>query len=227
MKLLALDTTTEACSAALLLDDGLTERYEIAPQGHAGLILPMVESLLAEAGLAMTGLDALAFGRGPGSFTGVRIGAGVVQGLAFGADLPVVPVSSLAALAQGALREWQAEAVLAAIDARMNEVYWGAYRLHGEQGLLLQGAECVCPPESVPRPEGEGWYGVGSGWSSYGEPLKAHCGSVLERIEGARFPRAQDVARLAEAAYNRGEAVAAEQALPVYLRDNVAKKKAG
>ena len=227
MKIIALDTSTEACSAALLIDGAVSEYYEIAPQGHANRILPMVESLLAEAGLGLSAMDAIAFGRGPGSFTGVRIGTGVVQGLAFGAELPVVPVSSLAALAQGAVREFKATQVLAAIDARMKEVYWGGFRWSESTGLQPEGGECVVAPELVPLPDNEGWLGVGSGWMSYKEALGARVGPRLGGIEAERFPHAQDIAVLAAAALQKGEAVPAEQALPVYLRDNVAKKKAG
>ena len=124
MKILALDTSTEACSAALLIDTEIHQRYEVAPREHGALILPMIETLLSEAGCAPTQLDALAFGRGPGAFVGVRIATGVAQGIAFAADLPVIPVSSLAAMAQSV----EHGNVYSAIDARMNEVYWGAYR---------------------------------------------------------------------------------------------------
>lgn len=225
MKILAVDTSTEACSAALLLDGEARERYRIAPREHAALILPMVESLLAEAGLALVQLDALAFGRGPGSFTGVRIGTGVIQGLAFGADLPVVPVSSLAAIAQGAYREKGAERVLAAIDARIQEVYWGAYQCSGAGVMELAGVECVCRPAEVPVPEGNGWFGAGTGWGAYPEELRMRLGGAVSGFEAERFPHAQDVAVLGVEGFGRGLALPAEQALPVYLRDEVAWKK--
>ncbi|UCE90616.1 MAG: tRNA (adenosine(37)-N6)-threonylcarbamoyltransferase complex dimerization subunit type 1 TsaB, partial [Pseudomonadota bacterium] len=128
MKLLAIETATEACSVALAVDGDVRDRFEIAPRGHAGLVLPMAKALLAEAGLGLRELDALVFGRGPGAFTGLRIAAGVVQGLAYGAELPVVPVSSLATLAQGVSAQTGASDVLAVFDARMGEVYWGAFR---------------------------------------------------------------------------------------------------
>ena len=124
MKLLALDTATEACSAALYIDGEIKQEYQLAPREHTRLILAMVESLLVEAGITIKQLDALAFGRGPGSFTGVRIATGAVQGMAYGADLPVVPVSTLASIAQSVHDEHQAESVLTAIDARMQAVYW-------------------------------------------------------------------------------------------------------
>lgn len=226
VKILAIDTSTEACSAALLCDGEVTERFQLAPREHAALILPMVESLLAEAGLALGQLDALAFGRGPGAFTGVRIGTGVVQGLAFGADLPVVPVSSLAAIAQGTWRELGAERVLAAIDARIQEVYWGAYR-RGDSGVMeLSGQEIVCRPGEVPVPTDGGWFGAGTGWGAYGDELRARVGAALDGCEAERFPHAADIAVLAVEGMSRGLAVPAEQALPVYLRDEVAWKKA-
>ena len=139
MKLLAIDTATEGCSAALVNDQQLLTRMEVQPRKHAELILPMLDELLSEAGLAISQLDALAFGRGPGAFTGVRIATGVIQGIAFGADLPVVPVSTLRALAQRAFQEYQHANVLTAFDARMDEVYWASYQL-AENGLMrLQG----------------------------------------------------------------------------------------
>lgn len=224
MKLLAIDTATEACSAALYLDGEVAQRYELAPQGHAERILPMVEALLAEAGLALGQLDALGFGCGPGSFTGVRIGTGVVQGLAFAAQRPVLPISSLAALAQGAVRELGAGRVLAAIDARMQEIYWGVFSADAEGRVAAQGEERVIAPAALEAVEGTDWYGVGSGWLSYAAPLEERFAGQLARVEGERYPQAHDVAVLAAAAFERGEAVAAEQALPRYLRDQVASK---
>ncbi len=224
MKILALETATEACSAALYLDGGLSERYQIAPRGHTDLILPMVEELLAEAELKPGQLDAIAFGCGPGAFTGVRIATGVVQGIAFALDLPVVPVSTLAALAQGGLREFGWQRVAAVIDARMAEVYWGAFVADSDGVMSLVGEEQVCPPQQVSRLESDDWGVIGSGWQSYSETLGEVQQGVITGANGDYFPHAQDVATLASAAYQRGEAVSAEQALPRYLRDKVAKK---
>jgi len=223
MNLLAIDTATEACSAALYLDGAIAARYALAPREHARLILPMVDELLREADIKPTQLDAVSFGRGPGAFTGLRIAAGVVQGIAYGADLPVVPVSSLAALAQGCYRERGVTRVLATIDARIGEVYWGMYEL-GEGVAELRGEERVMTPHSVPLPEGEGWYGAGSGWAAYGDILQTRLQDHVSHVEGARCPHAHDVALLAAAAYRRGETVSAAQAAPVYLRDEVAVK---
>lgn len=218
MKLLALDTSTEACSVALALDGDIVERYEIEPR-HGERLLPMVQALLAESGVALTQLDAIAFGRGPGSFTSLRIGAGVAQGLAFGADLPVVPVSSLAALAQGV----GASHVLAAFDARMRQVYWGAY-VRGADGLVkLAGAEVVTDPAQVPLPDAQAWTGAGSGWDVYHTALDERLGGAVQGWTPGLTPHAQAVARLGLASFAAGLALPAEQALPVYLRDDVAK----
>jgi tRNA threonylcarbamoyladenosine biosynthesis protein TsaB len=225
LRLLAIDTATEACSVALLCGDAVQERFELAPRRHAALLLPFAEALLSEAGLGLRQLDAIAFGRGPGSFTGLRIAAGMAQGMAFGAGLPVIPVSTLAALAQGAVREHAVERVLAAIDARMQEVYWGAYRC-GPGGLVeAVGEELVSRPAEVPVPADAGaWTGTGSGWSSYRAALATRCGVPEERILAEQWPHALDTARLAAALYAAGAGVAPQQAAPVYLRDRVAEK---
>ncbi|SIR97453.1 tRNA threonylcarbamoyladenosine biosynthesis protein TsaB [Aquipseudomonas alcaligenes] len=220
--LLALDTATEACSVALLHDGKVLSHYEVAPRLHAQRLLPMIQDLLGEAGLALSALDAIAFGRGPGAFTGVRIAIGVVQGLAFALDRPVLPVSNLAVLAQRALREHGAQQVAAAIDARMDEVYWGCYA--AERGeMRLQGVEAVLPPESARLPRGAAgdWFAAGTGWSTYGARIVLQpCGS-----EPAMLPHSQDLLSLATFAWARGEALPADQAQPVYLRDNVATPK--
>jgi tRNA threonylcarbamoyladenosine biosynthesis protein TsaB len=221
MIILALETATEACSAALLCDGEVLERYRVVPRGHTRLILPMLDELLAEASVSLTQVDALAFGRGPGAFTGVRIAVGVVQGIAFGADLPVVPVSTLAALAQGAA----AGRVLAAIDARMGEVYWGAFERNSAGLMVVSREECLALPAQVPRPMNDGWHGAGSGWQAHGEVLVAHLGGVVATLDGGALPHAGDVARLGAAGLVAGQVVSAEVALPVYLRDQVAWQK--
>lgn len=222
MNLLAVDTSTEACSAAALIGEEVIERYELAPRRHAELILPMVEAVLAEGGLTVHQLDALAFGCGPGGFTGLRIAAGVVQGIAFGADLPVAPVSTLAAIARQTMNEQDTSRVAAAIDARMQEVYWGAYRFDAETELILIGEERVCSPTVVSPLEGDGWIGAGSGWAAYGDTLSRRLG--IESWWGDCYPRAGDIAALGALLYQRGEAVPVERALPVYLRDEVVRK---
>ena len=220
MKLLALDTATQACTVALSLDGEVLERFEPGGQ-HSERILPMVDALLAEAGLVLTQLDALAFGRGPGSFTGLRIGAGVAQGLAFGADLPVVPVSSLAVLAQGQ----DAAKVLAAFDARMQQVYWGAYMRNAQGIVEVQGVEGVFAPQAVPRPAGESWIGAGSGWDQYHGALEQRLAGSLANWHRQCLPHARHVVELGAAAIRAGQAVAPEEALPVYIRNDVADKQ--
>ncbi len=217
VKILALDTSTEACSVALSVDGDICDCFELGVQ-HSSRILGMVDEVLAEATLALAEMDVLAFGRGPGSFTGLRIGAGVAQGLAFGARLPVVPVSSLAAMAQGQRQS----RVLAAFDARMSQVYWGAYRRGSDGIVTLMGDERVVAPGEVPVPEAGDWFGVGSGWDQYAEELKARLGNRVQDWSQGGHPHARDVARLGESGFNNDEAVSAEHALPVYLRDNVA-----
>jgi tRNA threonylcarbamoyladenosine biosynthesis protein TsaB len=221
-RLLAIETSTPACSAALSVEGEVLERYALAPRQHAALMLPMIESLLLEAGLTVKQLDAIAFGRGPGSFTGVRIAASMVQGIAFAAGLPVVPVSTLAALALGGMRESKLPRVMAAMDARKDEIYWGCYTGTGENVLVLQGDECVCTPDSVPVSSQDDWVGVGSGWGAYGERLMQRLGRQVVRLLPDLEPRAADVARLGVQAFQQGVRVPPEEAVPVYLRNNVA-----
>ncbi|MDD1014509.1 tRNA (adenosine(37)-N6)-threonylcarbamoyltransferase complex dimerization subunit type 1 TsaB [Pseudomonas rubra] len=220
--LLALDTATEACSVALLHDGKVSSHYEVIPRLHAQKLLPMIQQLLADAGVTLQQLDAIAFGRGPGAFTGVRIAIGVVQGLAFALERPVLPVSNLAVLAQRALREQGVQQVAAAIDARMDEVYWGCYQnVDGE--MRLQGLEAVLPPEQVALPTGASgdWFGAGTGWG-YAERLAVK----VSGQDASLLPHAQDLLSLATFAWQRGEAIVADQAQPVYLRDKVATPKA-
>lgn len=222
MKILAIDTATEACSAALLLDGEVHSRFQHAPRRHGELILTLMDELLAEAGLGLTQLDALAFGRGPGSFTGIRIATGVIQGVAFGAGLPVVPVSNLAALAQRHFRERGYSHTLAAFDARMGEVYWGAFCIDPAGLARAVGPEQVAAPGAVLIPLGEGWRGAGDGWRVYGELLTQRVGVGLSGLTPELVCHAHDVAVLGAGLYPEGQAVTAEEALPVYLRDRVA-----
>lgn len=226
MKILAIDTATEACSAALLIDNEIEAIYQLAPREHTRLILPMAQQLLDKAGLSVTDLDALAFGRGPGSFTGVRIATGVVQGLAFAADLPVVAVSTLASIAQLCHEEHQQPRVLAAIDARMGGIYWGCYERSADGIMQLLGKEQVSSPEKLKFASDSGWCIAGSGWKTYAEELQPLLAAQLTAHYAEYLPHAKSIARLAAGAYSKGEAVSAELALPVYLRNDVAKKAA-
>ncbi|MCC7410717.1 MAG: tRNA (adenosine(37)-N6)-threonylcarbamoyltransferase complex dimerization subunit type 1 TsaB [Gammaproteobacteria bacterium] len=221
MKLLAIDTSTDACSAALLVDDRCRCRHALAPRRHAELILPMVDELLAESGLRLRDLDALAFGCGPGTFTGVRIATGVVQGLALAANLPVAPVSTLAAMAHAACTEHGAGAVLAALDARMDELYLGTYVYH--TALEAARGDQLGSGEALQLPVRGTWYGAGPGWATpAGARLQARLGERLTQIDAQQWPHARDVARLGAVMASRGETVDAGAALPVYLRDDVA-----
>jgi len=223
VKILALDTATESCSAALLVNGDLSAREELLERGHAERILFMIEELLGEAGLAPAALDAIAFGRGPGAFTGVRLAAGVTQGIAFGAGVPVVPVSDLRAVAQRVLDTTPAVSrILVCNDARMREVYWGCFE-RGADGLAQAAApERVGSPASIVLPAGwdEGVCGAGSGFGAYPELGRWLAGSGAGCTAGF-LPRAAEIARLAVPDVRAGSALPAEQALPVYLRDEV------
>lgn len=224
LKLLAVDTSTEACSAALSIDGEISQQYQVAPREHTHLILNMIERLLNDAGLSSRDIDVIAFARGPGSFMGVRVAAGVVQGIAFAHSIPVVPVSSLATIASVAMQETGKTQVLAAIDARMGEVYWGAYVQDQAGQIVLQGEECVVAPAQAPIPAQGEWVAAGTGWGSYAEILKPALGERCIASLDECFPSAEAVARLAVPVYENGGAVTAAQAIPVYLRDNVASK---
>lgn len=222
MNLLALETSSACCSVALLHDGMLLEHSEIAPRRHGELVLPMAEALLAEAGLARTALDVIAVGRGPGAFTGVRLGVALAQGLALALALPVVPVSSLAALALAAPADGSVQ-TLALLDARMGEVYAGWFRHGGEQLVAPLGGERVCAPGAVRLPHAERpWQVLGSGWGAHGPTVAAALGSAPVWSAAAHYPQAAAVARLGAARFAAGGGVAPAEALPVYLRDKVA-----
>ena len=231
MKILAVDSTTEACSVALFDTDieggDVREIFEMAPREHSQRLLPMVDQLLSDNHCSLQQIDAIAYGRGPGSFTGLRICLGLVQGLAFGVDIPVVAVSSLAALAQAAFEQGLVQEhsyVVASLDARMNELYWGVYKLHN--GLMLaQCDEQLTAAESLQltaeHRSNSTIVGVGNGWS-YAERIPSESISAYHEHV---FPRASAIARLAVADFNNGLAIKADQARPTYIRDQVAWKK--
>jgi tRNA threonylcarbamoyladenosine biosynthesis protein TsaB len=221
MRLLALDTATEACSVALLADGELRLRFEVTERSHADLVLPMVEGLLTEAGLRLEDLDGLAFGRGPGGFTGLRIATGVVQGLALGAGLPVAPVSSLAAVAEQ-VPAGEGEAIVVCNDARMGEVYWGVFRRDASGAIEARTAEAVSPPGAVSLDEPGLRHAAGNGIARYPE-LRQRLESAGLQIHDGLYPRADAVARLGARILAAGQGVAAESALPVYVRDDVAR----
>ena len=226
MKILAIETATEACSAALLCDDEIIEQYELAPRKHNELILPMCESVISEGGVALTQLDAIAFGCGPGAFTGVRIATGVTQGIAFAHDLPVIPVSTLANLAlQACIDLSNGDLVLPAIDARMEEIYWAIYKKESDSLVRLVLAERVQAPADVQTETKTIVFGLGSGWQSYQAILQQKTQLSPDAIDGSALPRARFTAELAKDKFVKQETVDAAEALPVYLRDNVVHQK--
>jgi len=225
MKLLALDTATEACSAAVLAGERLVSRYLETDRGHAEQILGLIDATLAESGLRLRDLDGIAFGRGPGAFTGVRLAASIAQGLAFGAGLRVVPVSDLRAVAQRLLdADPEIQSTLVCNDARMHEVYWACFR-RGAEGIAEPSTEervaspgAVRLPQAIAAPTA----GAGRGFRAYPE-LGLRLGNSLARVEPEWLPRAVEVARLAGVELAAGRTVAAEEAVPVYLRNEVAR----
>ena len=227
MRILALDTATENCSAALLIEGQLRASEELILRGHAARILPMIDELLRAAQLRLADLSAIAFGRGPGSFTGVRLAASVTQGLAQGAGLGVVAVSDLRAVAQRAFELPAApQHVLVCNDARMHEVYWACFERAPDGFAVAASEERVGSPAGVTLPAQwqavSGVLGAGSGFSAYPE-LAATLSGRLTVVSDPLLPRATEIARLAVAEVLNGRVLPPEQALPVYLRDDVAR----
>lgn len=219
MRILAFDTSTEYCSVALLRDGVFSVREIHAGQTHSQILLPMCQEVLAEAQISLTQLDGIAFGAGPGSFTGLRIACAVAQGLAFGADVPVLGIGTLLALAEAS----GAERVIACLDARMGEVYHAVYQREGSNWISASEPQ-LCAPEMVPMPEGAGWMGCGSGFKAYAEPLRARYGAALAGVRPELYPHARDIAGLAAPRIAAGQGVDAELAVPLYIRDKVALK---
>ncbi len=224
MKLLAVETATEACSVALSINGDISERFALAPKEHTQLILPMIDGLLSEAGLTPSDLDGLAFGCGPGSFTGVRIATGVIQGIAFGLDLPVMPVSTLAAMAQHYFDHHADNLAFVALDARMGEIFWGVYQRDAHGYAELIGTEAVTLAQHVEFPKQCG-VGIGSGWRVYQAQLMTRLADYVTHCQTDTLPCAVAVARLGAHGFKQGLAVTVDAAMPVYLRDNVAKKE--
>lgn len=226
-RILAIDTATEACSVALYNQGETLAHFELCAREHTQRILPMVQQILAEAGLSLTQLDALAFGRGPGSFTGVRIGIGMAQGLSLGAQLPLLPVSTLQTMAQGAYRLTGADNVLAAIDARMGEVYWGEFSRNAQGVWSGEETEKVIKPEQLLARAAElsaRFATVGTGWETYPHLLGES--PVAELFDGKMLlPHAEDMLPLALQLWENGIRVNPEDAEPTYLRNEVTWKK--
>ena len=219
MNILAIETSTEYCSAALWCDGALSTRCELAGQKHSQMLMPMADELLREAGLKLAQLDGIAFGMGPGSFTGVRIACGVAQGLALGADLPVVGICTLQALAEASGQE----RVIAALDARMGEIYHAAYEKRGEAWVAVCEPN-LCAPQDAPVPDESGWFGIGSGFMAHHDTLRTRYLGRLGGMDSQAVPQAAAIVRLAAPQFAAGQGVDAALAAPFYLRDKVALK---
>jgi tRNA threonylcarbamoyladenosine biosynthesis protein TsaB len=230
--LLALDASSSACSVALSLQRGddeprLVSRFAMTPREHTRRLLPMIDEVLAEAGVSPGELDAVAYGRGPGSFTGLRIAAGAAQGLAYGLECPLLGVSTLEALALAAHRWHGVEYVATAMDARMGEIYVAAWRCRdGNVEVLLE--EAVIAPQRLQLPPAgpDGWYGIGSGWTLW-EAMPAEVQAAVSQRDSGREPAAEEMVLLAARQYAAGERTAPHEAQPIYLRDQVAWQKGG
>lgn len=220
MNILALDTSTEYCSLALWLDGEVNSQDILAGQRHSELLLPMLQAMLTEAGITLKQIDGIAFGAGPGSFTGLRIACGVAQGLAFAQDLPVIGVITLEAMAQ----RIDAPRVLTALDARMGEIYFAAYEKK-KTGWSPLHAPLLCSPDAAPSVAGDAWIGGGSGFVAYEAILSGVYAGQLQQVVPNCYPRASDIAQLAVEKFLNGEGVAPERAAPVYLRNKVALKE--
>ncbi|MGQ0528681.1 MAG: tRNA (adenosine(37)-N6)-threonylcarbamoyltransferase complex dimerization subunit type 1 TsaB [Panacagrimonas sp.] len=222
MRLLALDTATEACSAALWLDGQVLARFELAGRTHTQRMLPMIHELMAQAGLRFAQLDGLVCGVGPGSFAGVRIGVGFVKGLALSLDRPVVAISSLQLLAQAAMKQGASQ-VLTAIDARMDEVYFASF-VRDQDGLAqAHTPACVLAPDRVDAPAGLGsWHAIGTGWGTYESVLRERLAVTIDGVDGAALPQAEHAFALALPGFERGDVISADALAPIYLRDKVA-----
>lgn len=219
MNILAFDTSSTACTVALLHGKEIQAAHQIAPMQQAQLLLPMIQQLLDTASLTLAQLDAIAFGCGPGSFTGIRIASSVAQGLAFAASLPVIPVSSLAVMAQAAREERQWDKLLVAVDARMEQVYWAVYEANKAGHVALIGQESVGKPQDIPiPPDSLHWHGIGDGWEKYAEKLIEHLGFQPETLNPSQLPSAKALLTLAKMKFEQGDYTTAFYAFPAYLR---------
>lgn len=209
MKILALDTSTEACSAALLCNNDILSRFELQPNQQSKLLLPMLDSLLAENQLSIASLDAIAFGSGPGSFTGLRIAASVTQGIALSHDLPVIPVSSLQTMAQAAYQEFGFEKILSAIDAHVQALYYGEFVLNESNRCMEKISEdCLVAPEKWIAPAGESWKYIGTGWRYFDKDKEAHINY---------YPKASAMLDIAKIMFTKRHYTNPENAIPTYL----------
>lgn len=218
VKLLAFDTSSNTCSVAILNNSSIHTISKIESKQQGKLILPLIEALLKEVSLTLEELDGIAYGCGPGSYTGIRIACSVAQGIALANQCPIIPISSLAAMAQTAYGVHHWEQVLVALDAHMGEIYWAKYHV-GKSGLVeLQGKEAVSKPEQVHIEDPENWYGIGSAWDKYGEIVLNSSPKQLKSINNSIFPSAEAILELAKVQYLQKNWVSPSNAIPVYLR---------
>ena len=226
MKLLALDTSSQACSVALQLGDLVIERHKELPREHTRLLLPMIRSVLREAELQPADLDAIVLGNGPGSFIGMRIAASVAQGLAYGSGLMIVPVSSMIAIAARVMGDSEWGTVIVAQDARMNEVYLGIYT-RSDAGLpkpvVPERLHGTGPIDELDALADDDAVAAGFGWQRYPELLAANQDAIA-RVEGILYPRAVDLLATGAAAFRAGEVTEPQHVMPAYLRHKVAEK---
>ena len=223
MNLLAIETSTDACSVALLCDTEILADHRIAAQQHGRLVLPMIDTLMAQAQLSASQLDGVVFGRGPGSFTGVRIAVALTQGIALGADVGVIGISTMHSVAQGVFRLHGDRVVAISLDARMDEVYFAAYELQDESVMSPITDECLCRPTELPvlvSDASRRW--AGSGAERYSALLSEHYEVSEEFVRAGVWPDASDLISLAIPKVQAGELQSAEHAMPVYLRNKVA-----
>lgn len=224
MKILALDTSTEYCSIALFLDSEILSQEVLAEQRHSELILPMVKRALGDAGVTLTQLDGIAFGSGPGSFTGLRIACGVTQGLALGAGLPVAGIGTLEALAQAAGEKGVIAGVITALDARMSEIYHAAYKETAD-GWLPVSEPALCSPHNAPLVHGKNWTGCGSGFDVHGDVLRTRYDGCVSNVVSGLRPHARAIVQLAAPRFERGLGIDPADAAPLYIRNKVALKE--
>lgn len=224
MNILAFDTSTHACTAALQTDGNTLECFTVAPRKHTDLLLPMIDELLSDTDLSIAQLDAIAYGKGPGSFMGVRLAVGVAQGLGFSHGIPLIGISTLQALAQTAHIEFNAEQVITAWDARMQEIYWAAYQLD-EQGLMQAvNVDRLSSPDAIGNIIDGEWCAVGNAWQEYASMINIDEINAISEMHVDLYPHAKAMLPIAVDRFSKGDVVAAEVAEPLYLRNDVARK---
>lgn len=218
MKILSIDSSTEMCSVALKIDDAIYSYERMSSRQHTRVILSLIIKVLAEGKISVNHLDAIAFGSGPGTFKGIRLAAGITQGLAYGANLPVIPISTLAVIAQGAFRAFNNRKIIPCLDACMGQIYWGAYEVNNKNLVVPVREDVVIVPDKVIQPQGNNWMGIGDGWMTYLNVLKDRVGNTVADIHFSFRITATDLLTLAIDEFNQGNLYDPDQAFPAYLR---------